>query len=258
MLFFAATVSYADRQILGILAPILQREIGWSEAEYGIIVVAFQTAYAAGLIGVGRFVDAMGTRLGCALALAWWSFAAMAHGLVTSVFGFGFARFLLGLGEAGISRRRSRPYPTCFRAGLSARSSVSVGSEARWEDVGGGRGGRALQAQGAMYSFSCWLACVTWRGSDHHSCDAPLGEPAGTQTVIGSGQQEESACSTLDHREPSPSSRRRQSVAPEYMLVAWPLCAITSVWRRNRLRRSSWSDAGRDRGGPQSSSRHRH
>ena len=101
LLFFATTVNYADRQILGILAPMLQREIGWSEAEYGIIVVAFQTAYAAGLIGVGRFIDAVGTRLGYALALAWWSFAAMAHGLVTSVLGFGFARFLLGLGEAG-------------------------------------------------------------------------------------------------------------------------------------------------------------
>jgi ACS family hexuronate transporter-like MFS transporter len=101
LLFFATTVNYADRQILGILAPMLQKEIGWSEAQYGIIVTAFQTAYAAGLIGVGRFIDRAGTRLGYALALAWWSFAAMAHGLVTSVFGFGFARFLLGLGEAG-------------------------------------------------------------------------------------------------------------------------------------------------------------
>ena len=89
------------RKFLAFSPPILQREIGWSEAEYGIIVVAFQTAYAAGLIVVGRFVDAVGTRLGYALALAWWSFAAMAHGLVTSVFGFGLARFLLGLGEAG-------------------------------------------------------------------------------------------------------------------------------------------------------------
>lgn len=101
LLFFATTVNYADRQILGILAPVLQREIGWSEAQYGIIVTAFQMAYAAGLIGVGRFIDAVGTRLGYALALAWWSCSAMAHGLVTSVFGFGCVRFLLGLGEAG-------------------------------------------------------------------------------------------------------------------------------------------------------------
>jgi len=101
LLFFATTVNYADRQVLGILAPLLQKDIGWSEAEYGIIVTAFQAAYAAGLIGVGRFIDAVGTRAGYALALAWWSFAAMAHGLVTSVSGFGFVRFLLGLGEAG-------------------------------------------------------------------------------------------------------------------------------------------------------------
>jgi len=101
LLFFATTVNYADRQILGLLAPVLQHEIGWSEAQYGIIVTAFQAAYAVGLIGVGRFIDAVGTRLGYTFALAWWSIAAMAHGLVSSVSGFGFARFLLGLGEAG-------------------------------------------------------------------------------------------------------------------------------------------------------------
>jgi ACS family hexuronate transporter-like MFS transporter len=101
LLFFATTVNYADRQILGILAPTLQKEIGWSEAEYGLIVTAFQTAYALGLIGIGRFIDLVGTRLGYSLTLAWWSLATVAHGFVSTVFGFGAARFLLGIGEAG-------------------------------------------------------------------------------------------------------------------------------------------------------------
>jgi MFS transporter, ACS family, hexuronate transporter len=101
LLFFATTVNYADRQILGILAPTLQKEIGWSEAQYGFIVTAFQAAYAIGLIGIGRIIDLAGTRIGYALALGWWSAAAMIHGLVSSVSGFGAARFLLGLGEAG-------------------------------------------------------------------------------------------------------------------------------------------------------------
>ena len=64
LLFFATTVNYADRQILGILAPTLQREIGWSEAQYGLIVTAFQGAYAIGLLGAGRLIDRVGTRLG--------------------------------------------------------------------------------------------------------------------------------------------------------------------------------------------------
>ena len=101
LLFFATTVNYADRQILGILAPTLQREIGWSEAQYGLIVTAFQGAYAIGLLGIGRFIDRVGTRLGYSLALAWWSIATMMHGLATSALGFGCARFLLGLGQAG-------------------------------------------------------------------------------------------------------------------------------------------------------------
>ncbi|MGD0777118.1 MAG: MFS transporter [Candidatus Solibacter sp.] len=101
LLFFATTVNYADRQILGILAPTLQREIGWSEAQYGLIVTAFQGAYAIGLLGMGRFIDRVGTRLGYSLALGWWSIAAMMHALAASAMGFGCARFLLGLGEAG-------------------------------------------------------------------------------------------------------------------------------------------------------------
>ena len=101
LLFFATTVNYADRQILGILAPTLQKEIGWSEAQYGLIVTAFQAAYAIGLLGIGRFIDRVGTRLGYSLALGWWSVAAMLHGLAASALGFGCARFLLGLGEAG-------------------------------------------------------------------------------------------------------------------------------------------------------------
>jgi ACS family hexuronate transporter-like MFS transporter len=37
-----ATINYIDRQVLGILAPDLQKEIGWTELDYGRIVIAFQ------------------------------------------------------------------------------------------------------------------------------------------------------------------------------------------------------------------------
>jgi MFS transporter, ACS family, aldohexuronate transporter len=100
LLFFATTVNYVDRQVLGILAPDLQRTIGWSEVEYGYIVTAFQGAYALGLLVTGRLLDRVGTRLGYALAITLWSLAAMAHALARSAFGFGAARFALGLGEA--------------------------------------------------------------------------------------------------------------------------------------------------------------
>ncbi len=101
LLFFAATINYIDRQVLGILKPTLQTEIGWSELDYSWIVFAFQTAYALGLLAVGGLMDRFGTRKGFSLALVVWSLAAMAHALVSSVMGFGIARFMLGLGESG-------------------------------------------------------------------------------------------------------------------------------------------------------------
>ena len=101
LLFFAATINYLDRQVIGILKPTLEKEFGWSEIDYSNIVFWFQTAYAAGLLLVGRVMDRLGTRKGFSLAVIFWSLAAAGHALARSVFGFGVARFTLGLGEAG-------------------------------------------------------------------------------------------------------------------------------------------------------------
>ncbi len=101
LLFFATTINYIDRQVLGILAPTLQKEIGWNQIDYGYIVTAFQAAYAIGLVTVGRFIDKVGTKIGYGISIFVWSIAAMGHALVRTVFGFGVARFFLGLGESG-------------------------------------------------------------------------------------------------------------------------------------------------------------
>jgi ACS family hexuronate transporter-like MFS transporter len=101
LLFFAATINYIDRQVIGILKPTLQTEIGWTEIEYSWIVFAFQAAYAIGLLVVGGLMDKFGTRKGFSLAIIFWSIAAMGHALARSVMGFSVARFFLGLGEAG-------------------------------------------------------------------------------------------------------------------------------------------------------------
>jgi ACS family hexuronate transporter-like MFS transporter len=101
LLFFATTINYVDRQVLGLLAPLLQTKIGWNEIQYGYIVTAFQGAYALGLLFMGHLIDRIGTRVGYALAIAIWSLAAMAHSLVRTALGFGIARFALGFGESG-------------------------------------------------------------------------------------------------------------------------------------------------------------
>lgn len=101
LLFFATTINYIDRQVLGILSKDLQAALHWSEIDYGNIVAAFNAAYALGLLAVGRLIDRFGTKIGYAAALTIWSIAAMGHALARSAFGFGVARAALGLGESG-------------------------------------------------------------------------------------------------------------------------------------------------------------
>ncbi|WP_151953667.1 MFS transporter [Sphingomonas sp. EC-HK361] len=100
LLFLATTINYVDRQIIGILKPTLQDELGWSEVDYGNIVFWFQAAYAIGLLACGPLIDRIGARLGYAAAIGIWSLAAMFHAVVRTPFGFSGARFLLGLGES--------------------------------------------------------------------------------------------------------------------------------------------------------------
>src|SRR6202012_2489488 len=88
LLFFATSINYMDRQVLGILAPVLQHSIGWTEAPDGYIVSAFQFAYAIGLILAGQMVDRFGTRIGYAIVMGIWSISAMAHSLVSTALGF--------------------------------------------------------------------------------------------------------------------------------------------------------------------------
>jgi ACS family hexuronate transporter-like MFS transporter len=101
LLFFATTVNYIDRQILALLKPILDVEIGWSNEQFGLVNAAFQAAYAIGLLAFGAFIDRFGTKIGYAVSIAAWSVAALGHALVGSVSGFFGARIALGLGEGG-------------------------------------------------------------------------------------------------------------------------------------------------------------
>ena len=100
LLFFATTVNYIDRQVLGTIAPELQRTIGWTEGEYSNIVNAFQIAYAVMFLAWGGIIDRIGVKLGFTIAVIVWSLAGMGTALATGAFTFGLARFFLGLGEA--------------------------------------------------------------------------------------------------------------------------------------------------------------
>lgn len=101
LLFFATTINYVDRQIIGLLKPILEAEFNWTETDFAHIVMAFTGAYAIGLLLVGRLIDKLGTRLGYILIICVWSVAGMLHAIARSTLHFSLARFGLGLGESG-------------------------------------------------------------------------------------------------------------------------------------------------------------
>lgn len=101
LLFFATTINYIDRQVLGLLKPILEKEFHWTELDYSYIVMAFTATYAVSLVALGRVIDKIGTRLGYSISVTVWSIAAMLHAAAKSTLGFGLARAALALGEAG-------------------------------------------------------------------------------------------------------------------------------------------------------------
>jgi len=108
LLFFACTVNYMDRQVLGLLKPTLSKSFNWTETDYGWMAIAFQASYAIGQVLFGPFINRVGTKTAYACSVVFWSLAAMSHALCRSVSGFTAARFALGLGESG-------NFPTAIR-----------------------------------------------------------------------------------------------------------------------------------------------
>ncbi len=102
LLLLGTTKNYMDRWVLSALKTTLQHDLGWNEISYSNIVLGFQAAYAIGMLVVGRFIDRLGTRLGYALVMIFWSLASMAHAVGSSFSSFLMARVALGFGEAGV------------------------------------------------------------------------------------------------------------------------------------------------------------
>lgn len=101
LVFFATTINYLDRAVISLLKSDLEVQFHWSESDYSDIVIAFQLAYAIGLLSVGGIIDKFGTKLGYAFSIFFWSVAAIGHAVVKSTLGFVIARSALGITEAG-------------------------------------------------------------------------------------------------------------------------------------------------------------
>jgi ACS family hexuronate transporter-like MFS transporter len=102
LLLFGSTKNYMDRNVLGVLNRTLQHDLGWNEIDFSNLVIAFQAAYAVGMLLTGRLIDKLGTRLGYALAMIFWSLASMGTALGNSLTSFAISRAALGFGEAAV------------------------------------------------------------------------------------------------------------------------------------------------------------
>src|SRR5581483_10763456 len=100
LLFYATTVNYMDRMVLGILKPTIAANLHWTDTQYGLINSAFQLGYAFMMPIAGRILDRLGLRIGFAAAVFFWSISSMCHALAGNAFQFAMARLGLGLGEA--------------------------------------------------------------------------------------------------------------------------------------------------------------
>ena len=127
LVFFATTINYLDRAVISLLKKTLSGEFQWTETDYGNIVIAFQLSYAIGLLGAGRLIDRIGTKVGYAVSTFLWSISAILHAFAQSAFGFGSARAALGFTEAGnfpaAIKTTAEWFPKKERAHLSADPS---------------------------------------------------------------------------------------------------------------------------------------
>jgi ACS family hexuronate transporter-like MFS transporter len=169
LLFFATTINYIDRQILALLKPLLDQELGWTNEQFGVVNAAFQGAYAVGLLAFGAFIDRVGTRIGYAVSIAAWSLAAMGHALVGSVSGFFTARVALGLGEGGnfpsaikaVAQwfpKRERAYATAlFNSGANVGAIIAPAIVPWIAFTWGWRWAFVLAGVGGLIWLALWL-----------------------------------------------------------------------------------------------------
>ena len=98
-LFFSTVINYINRQTLSVLAPVISQQFHLSHSQLSWVFSCFQLSYAGMWLIGGVLLDIIGTRLGLAIAVIWWSIISMLTGLANSLSQFAIFRFLLGIGE---------------------------------------------------------------------------------------------------------------------------------------------------------------
>jgi MFS transporter, ACS family, hexuronate transporter len=154
-LFLSTTINYISRQTFSVLSPVITREYHLSHSDLSWVLNAFQLSYALMWLFGGILLDVVGTRLGLALAVTWWSIVSILTGFANSLYQFAFFRFLLGIGEGcnwpGASKTVAEWFPAKERGVAVAifDSGSSVGGAIATVMVA-----RVAMALGWRYAFA--------------------------------------------------------------------------------------------------------
>jgi ACS family hexuronate transporter-like MFS transporter len=101
LIFFATTINYIDRNVISFLKSTFTQDLGWTDGDYADVEITFKIFYAFGMLGAGRLIDKLGTKIGYGLYTLLWSIVGIATALVSTVTGFKIVRGALGLTESG-------------------------------------------------------------------------------------------------------------------------------------------------------------
>jgi ACS family hexuronate transporter-like MFS transporter len=101
LIFLATLVNYIDRLTISVLAPVITRDLGLTNTEFGGILTWFLLAYTISQGLSGKLYDRIGTKRGFTCSIVLWSIAAMAHAFARGLASLSLFRFVLGFGEAG-------------------------------------------------------------------------------------------------------------------------------------------------------------
>src|SRR6266550_7786661 len=101
LIFLATLINYIDRLTISVLAPVITRDLGLTNTQFGGIITWFLLAYTISQGLSGKLYDRVGTKRGFVCSILLWSIAAMAHAFARGLASLSVFRFILGLGEAG-------------------------------------------------------------------------------------------------------------------------------------------------------------
>ena len=134
--FFSTVINYVNRQTFSVLSPVIAAQLHFSHTDLAKVIGAFQLSYALTWLAGGIFLDAVGTRIGLAVAVVWWSLVNMAMGFANSLSAFVGFRFMLGIGEGlnwpGPARRLRNGFRSRRGAWRSQSSTAARASEEHW------------------------------------------------------------------------------------------------------------------------------